>query len=133
MFGGAIEIQICIQMLLVFCPLSPQVAAVSLHFGSILAPFWRHLGSILHHFGVLCLPLGLPAGILGGGMFFYPFLEAKNGRKVEPQRIPKSIKNRCRNHCFFFDPFLGAFWYLLIPLSEGHGGPPDGNLHGHVV
>ena len=64
-------------------------------------------------------------------MFFYPFLEAKNGRKVEPQRIPKSIKNRCRNHCFF-DPFLGAFWYLLTPLSEGHGGPPEGNLHGHV-
>ena len=65
---------------------------MSLHFGSILGPCWRPLGSILHHFGAFWRPLGVPGGGPWRRDVFSLIFEAKMGQG-EPQRLPKSIKN----------------------------------------
>ena len=127
--GGPIGIQFCIQILLFFFSLSPWVVAVSLHFCSIFAPFWRPLGSILHHFGAFWRPLGVPGGGPWRRDVFSLIFEAKMVAKWSPRGSQNPFKMGSKFHCFF-DPFwrplgsilhdFGAFWR---PLCVPGGGP----------
>ena len=92
-----------------FDPCHPGWLPFRFIFGSIFDPFWRPLGSILHHFGGFWRPLGVPGGVLGGGMVFHWFLEAKMVAKWSPRGSQNPFKMGSKFHCFF-DPFLDAFW-----------------------
>ena len=114
-----------------FAPCPPRW----LPFRSILVPFWLHFGGTWAPF---CITLGCFVfhlvslqGSSEEGCFSIHFWKPKMVAKWSPRGSQNPLRIGAEI-IVFVDPFLGAFWYLLIPLSEGHGGPPEGNLHGHV-
>ena len=84
-----------------FDPCHPGWLPFRFIFGSIFSPFWRPLGSILHHFGGFGRPLGVPGGVLGGGMVFHWILEAKMVAEWSPRGSQNLLKMGSQFYCFF--------------------------------
>ena len=107
--GAQLESSFAFKFCCFFFSLSPWVVAVSLHFSSIFDPFWRPLGSILHHFGAFWRPLGVPGGGPGRRDVFSLIFEAKMVAKGSPRGSQNPFKMGSKFHCFF-DSFLDTFW-----------------------
>ena len=87
--GAHLESSFAFKFCWFFFSLSPWVVAVSLHFCSIFAPFWRPLGSILHHFGAFWRPLGDP----GGGPWRRDVFSLIFEAKMVAKWIPRGFQN----------------------------------------
>ena len=109
--GGPIGIQFCIQISFVFFFL------VTLG-GCRFASFWFHFWSILEAFGLhfasfwgLLASIGRPWRGPWRRDCFSLIFGSQNGRKVEPQRLPKSIQNGFKIPLFFWS----ISWRVLVP------------------
>ena len=107
--GAQLESSFAFKFCSFFWSLSPWVAAVSLHFGSIFAPFLEPLGCILHHFGAFWRPLCVSGGGPWRRGVFSLIFDAKMVAKWSPRGSQNPFKMGYKFYCFF-DAFLGTFW-----------------------